>query len=85
MQSNKSCMLLRKNYLFSGGKGSKHMHVRYFFAVNKVEKEEVKIVHCPIEKVIADCRSKLTQGTLLAFHRNSILGVKEEDFRVHKE
>ncbi len=30
MQDNQCCILLQKNYPYSNGKGSKHIHVRYF-------------------------------------------------------
>ena len=44
IQRNKSLMLLHKNYLFLVKKGSEYMHARYFFAVDKIESKEVKIV-----------------------------------------
>ena len=44
MQNNESCALPQKNFTFSTGKGSKHMHVRFFFVVDEIEKKEVRIV-----------------------------------------
>ena len=41
MQDNKSCAMLHKNYLFSIGKGIKHLHARCFFVAEKNEKKEV--------------------------------------------
>ena len=58
MQDNESCVLLHKNYPFSIGKGTKHVNVRYFFVVDKMEKKEVKVVYCPTEKMVADYSSK---------------------------
>ena len=45
MQDNKSAILLQKNWPFSTGKGSKHIHVRYFFVVDKIKNKEVRIIH----------------------------------------
>ena len=83
MQDNQSCILLQKNYPYSNGKGSKHIHVRYFFVVDKIKNKEVKIVYCPTEKMIADFSSKPTQGKL--FKLNTIQGIKVENFRLYKE
>jgi len=35
MQDNQSCILLQKNFPYSTGKGSKHIHVLYFFVVDQ--------------------------------------------------
>ena len=84
LQDNKSSIILHKNYPYSVGKGSKHINVRYFFVVDKVKKKEVKMIYCPMEKMIADYSSKPTQETLFAYQRNTILGIKDEDFKVYK-
>ena len=85
MQDNQSCILLQKNYPYSNGKGSKHIHIRYFFVVDKIRNKEVKIVYCPTAKMIADYSSKPTQGKLFEFQRNTIQGIKVEDFKMYKE
>ena len=84
MQDNKSAIILQKNYPYSTRKGSKHIHVRYFFAVDKVKNKEIKIMHCPTEKMIADYNSKPLQGKLFIDLRNEMLGIKEEDFSIYK-
>ena len=84
MQDNKSCILSHKNYPFSIGKGTKHIHVRYFFMVHKIDKKEVKVAYFPTEKMIADCSSKPTQGSLFVYQRNMIQGVDEKDISLHK-
>jgi hypothetical protein len=84
MQDNKSAIILQKNYPYSTRKGSKHIHVRYFFAVDKVKNKEIKIMYCPTEKMIADYNSKPLQGKLFIDLRNEMLGIKEEDFSIYK-
>ena len=84
MQDNKSAILLQKNHLYSTGKGSKHMNVRYFFAVDKIRKKEVKMLYCPTGDMLGDFSSKPLQGSLFVKMRNMIQGVKDEDFDVHK-
>ena len=83
-QDNQSVMLLEKNYPFSVGKGSKHIHVRYFFVTDKIQKKKVKLLYCPTDKIIADYHTKPLQGALFVRFRNLILGVRPEDFNLYK-
>ena len=73
-------MQLHKNHHFSIGKGSEHANARYFFVVDKMEKKDVKMVHCPTENMTADYSTKTTQGTIFAHQRKLTLGIKDEDF-----
>ena len=85
MQDNTSAILLQKNWLYSTGKGSKHIHVRYFFAVDKIQSKELKIVYCPTDAMVADYNSKPLQGKLSYDHRNTIMGIRIEDFDRYKK
>ena len=84
MQDNKSAIVLQKNYPYSTRKGSKHIHVRYFFAVDKLKSKELKILHCPTTELVADYNSKPLQGKLFETHRNTILGIKESELEDYK-
>ena len=64
MQDNDSGILVQKNYPYSTRKGSKHIHIRYFFVVDKVKNKEVKIIYCLTDKMWADFSSKPTQGQI---------------------
>ena len=72
MKNDESCVLLHKHFPFSVEKGSKHVHARYFFVVDKMENKEVKIAYCPTEKMVANYSSKPLQGKLLVIHRNTM-------------
>jgi hypothetical protein len=80
MQDNKSSMLLQKNGLFSVGKGSKHIHIRYFFATDKIEKKELKLIYCPTDKMIADYSTKPLQGSKFVEFRDQMQGIRAEDY-----
>ena len=77
MQDNQSCMLLHKNHPFSVGKRSKHVNVRHFFVVDKIDKKEVKMV--------ADCSSKPLQAKIFVVHRNTMLGISAEECEMRKQ
>ena len=49
-----------------------------------LSKKDVRMLHCPVDKMIVDCSSKPTQGSLFDFQRGSMLGIKKEDFEMHK-
>lgn len=85
MQDNKSSIILQKNYPYSTRKGSKHIHVRYFFVVDKIRNKEVSIVHCPTQEMIADYNTKPLQGQLFVDMRNVIMGIRQEDYGVYKQ
>ena len=61
------------------------MRARYFFVTDKIDKKEVKIIYCPTDKMIADYSSKPTQRILFEFQRNTILGIKKDDFVTQKD
>jgi hypothetical protein len=84
MQDNKSSMLLQKNGLFSVGKGSKHIHIRYFFATDKIEKKELKLIYCPTDKMIADYSTKPLQGAKFIEFRDQMQGIRAEDYDDYK-
>ena len=64
VQDNKSAITIQKKYLYSTRKGTKHIHVHYFFVVDKLESKDIRMIYYPTEKMLADLSSKLTQGSL---------------------
>ena len=58
------CNFTSKEWPYSTQKGSKHIHVQYFFVVEKIRNKEVKIIFCPTESMIADFNMKPQQGVL---------------------
>jgi len=81
---NESAILMEKNGRLSVGKGSKHIDIRYFFITDRVEKNQIKVEHCPTEEMIADFFTKPLQGTLFRKFRDLILGVNVKDFERYR-
>ena len=80
MQDNKSSILLQKNYPFSVRKGSKHIHVRFYFSKDKIDKKELKLLYCPTDEMTADFNIKLLQGYKFVECHDKLLGISAEDF-----
>ena len=52
--------------------------------VDKIRKNEVKIVYCPTDKMVADFSSKLLQGRIFVIHRNTMMGISIDDYKIYK-
>ena len=80
LQDNQSAMLIHNHGRFSCRKGSKHIHLCYFYVTDRIKHKEIKIKYCPTGKMIADFMSKLLQGSIFIKFRNLILSIQEEIF-----
>jgi hypothetical protein len=57
-QDNQSTMLLENNGIYSAGKGSKHIHIRYYFTTDRIKRKEFKVMYCHTGEMIADFFTK---------------------------
>jgi hypothetical protein len=57
-QDKVSTQLLIKNGLFSSGKKTKHVKVKFFFIKDWVDNGEIKAIDCPAEEMWADILTK---------------------------
>ena len=60
-QDNKSVMRMIKNGESYSDK-SRHIHIRYFFVKDIVNRENINVEHCTTEKMITDFNTKPLQG-----------------------
>jgi hypothetical protein len=74
-QDNNSSILLEKNGKASSSKRTNHINIRYFFITDRVSKEEVSVVWCPMGDMIGDYATKPLQGNLFQKFRDQIMGV----------
>ena len=80
-QDNKSAILLEKNGRLSSGKGTKHVHNRYFFIKDKIHKGEIDVIWCHKDDMLADFMTKPLQGSAFTTFRDMILGLTPFDFK----
>ena len=64
MQDNNSTVVLHKTYPYSTRKGNKHIYVRCYSSVDKINNKEAKVTYYPTEKMWIDFSSKPTRGLL---------------------
>ena len=73
-QDNESTIKLAKNGRKSAGPNSRHIDIRHFFVTDRIESEQLKIVHCPTDIMIGDFFTKPLQGSRFRTLRAAILG-----------
>ena len=74
-QDNTSAIALEENGKMSSSQRTRHINIRYFFIKDKVEKDEITIVYCPTEDMVADYFTKPLQGAQFRRFRDMIMGV----------
>jgi hypothetical protein len=61
-QDNKSAMLLETNGRASSSKRTRHIEIWYYYVADRVAKEDLRVVWCLTDKMIADFLTKPLQG-----------------------
>ena len=69
-------MKLESNGKKSARDKSRHIHIRYFFITDVLKRENIELLHCPTDRVIADYFTKPLQGKKFLKFRNRILGME---------
>ena len=54
----------------------RHIHIRYFFVKDRIEKKEMRVEYCPTENMLADYCTKPLQGSRFKEYRNYVMGYK---------
>ena len=69
-------MKLEMNIKRSCGPGSRHIDIRYFFMKNRLDTENINVVYCPTEDMLADLYTKPLQDNLFRKCRDMVMGLK---------
>ena len=73
-QDNQSAIRMERNGRNSCTGNSRHIHIRYFFVKDRVDKGEVEVLYCPTEQMLADFFTKPLQGALFEKFKSVIMG-----------
>jgi hypothetical protein len=74
LQDNQSAMKLETNGRASCGQKSRHIDIRYFFMKDRIKTENITIVYCPTEEMLADFFTKPLQGSLFDKFKRVLMG-----------
>ena len=53
---------------------SRHIHIRYFFLKNRIDKGEMRVEYCPTHLMLVDFFTKPLMGELFGKMRDVIMG-----------
>ena len=73
-QDNQSAIRMERNGRNSCTGNSRHIHIRYFFVKDRVDKGEVEVLCCRTEQMLADYFTKPLQGALFEKFKSVIMG-----------
>ena len=68
-------MQIESNGQRSCGEKSRHIDIRYFIINDIIKREDIELVHCPTERMIADYYTKPLQGSLFRKIRDKLMGL----------
>jgi hypothetical protein len=78
-QDNKSTIQFEKNGRKSCGPNSRHIDIRYFWIKDRLDIEDITVVYCPTEQMLADSFTKPLQGGLFRRLKAVVMGHENID------
>lgn len=73
-QDNTSAINMLRNGKASCGSKSRHIHIRYFFTKDVINRENMELMHCSTDNMVADFYTKPLQGEHYYKLRQIIMG-----------
>jgi hypothetical protein len=67
-----------KNGQFSSGKKMKHIRAKFSFITDRIDSRDIRVVHCPTEKMWADVLTKQLQGKAFRVMQSKLMNCSEE-------
>ena len=77
-QDNTSTITMAKNGRRVCGLRTQNIHIRYFYAHERVNIGTIVVTYCPTKEMVSNCFSKLLQESLVQKHCNTLLGITSE-------
>mmetsp|Transcript_34996 Transcript_34996/g.52860 ORF Transcript_34996/g.52860 Transcript_34996/m.52860 type:complete len:213 (+) Transcript_34996:3-641(+) len=75
-QDNQSTLKLSNNGKESSGKRTRHFDIKYFYVTDLISRDEVKVIYCPADDMVADYMSKPLVGYKFKKFRDFIMNLK---------
>ena len=84
-QDNTSTMKLQNNGKISSGKRTRHFDIKLFYITDLISRDEVTVIYCPTDDMIADYMSKPVMGTKFKVFRDLIMNLTGKVHRVGQQ
>lgn len=76
-EDNQSVLAMLERRKFVGNARTKHINVRFFFAVDRISMKEVSMVYVPTAEMLADFMTKPLAGKQFLYLQDRLLGLTE--------
>ena len=77
-QDNTSTMKLERNGRQSSSARTRHINIKYFFIKDRIDNQEIDLIYCRTDQMVADFLSKPQQGAMFRRFRDVIMGKADE-------
>lgn len=57
---------------------TRSIHIRYFYATERVKDGTITITYCPTKEMVDDYLSKPLQGSFFCLYRNTLMGLTSD-------
>ena len=84
-QDNTSTMKLQKNGKISSGKRTRHFDIKLFYITDLISRDEVTVIYCPTNDMIADYMSKPVMGTKFKVFHDLIMNLTNKIHRIGQQ
>ena len=84
-QDNTSTMKLQNNGKISSGKRTRHFDIKLFYITDLISRDEVTVIYCPTDDMIADYMSKPVMGTKFKVFRDLIMNLTGKVHRIGQQ
>jgi hypothetical protein len=74
-QDNTSTMRLENNGKASSGKRTRHFDIKYFYITDLIGRDEVQVIYCPTDDMIADYMTKALTGSKFHYFRDLVMNL----------
>ena len=84
-QDNTSTMKLENNGKASSGKRTRHFDIKYFYVTDLIGRQEVQIIYCPTDDMIADYMTKPLTGSKFHSFRDLIMNLTDKTHHIGQQ
>lgn len=84
-QDSTSSMRLENNGKWSSGKRTRHFDIKYFYVTDLIGRDEVAVLYCPTDDMIADYTTKPLTGTKFHYFRDIIMNLSNKTHHVGQQ
>jgi hypothetical protein len=84
-QDNTSTMRLENNGKASSGKRTRHFDIKYFYVTDLIGRDQVEVIYCPTDDMLADYMTKPLTGSKFHYFRDLIMNLTGKSHQIGQQ